>query len=26
LSQGMVPIDPRDYLWPVAATVLSKAA
>jgi DNA polymerase-3 subunit epsilon len=26
LSQGMVPIDPRDYLWPVAASVLSEAA
>lgn len=26
LSQGMVPIDPRDYVWPVAPLVLSKAA
>ena len=26
LSQGMVPIDPRDYVWPVAPLVLSEAA
>ena len=26
LSQGMVPIDPRDYVWPVAPAVLPPAA
>ena len=26
LSQGMVPIDPRDYIWPVAPRVLREAA
>lgn len=26
LSQGMVPIDPRDYVWPVAPSVLRQAA
>jgi len=26
LSQGMAAVDPRDYLWPVAPAVLSRAA
>jgi DNA polymerase-3 subunit epsilon len=26
LSQGMVAVDPRDYLWPVVPAVLSEAA
>jgi DNA polymerase-3 subunit epsilon len=26
LSQGMIPIDPRDYVWPVASAVLPPAA
>ncbi len=26
LSQGMIPIDPRDYEWPVAPAVLPPAA
>jgi len=26
LSQGMIPIDPRDYEWPVVPTVLTSAA
>jgi DNA polymerase-3 subunit epsilon len=25
-AQGMVPLDPRDYLWPVAPAMLSPAA
>ena len=26
LSQGMVPTDPRDYVWPVAPLVVWEAA
>ncbi|HVT42743.1 MAG TPA: exonuclease domain-containing protein [Acidimicrobiales bacterium] len=26
LSQGLAPVDPRDYVWPVAPAVLSPAA
>ena len=26
LAQGMVPVDPRDYVWPVAPAVLPPAA
>jgi DNA polymerase-3 subunit epsilon len=25
LSEGMIPIDPRDYVWPVAPAVLPAA-
>ncbi len=26
LAEGMVPVDPRDYMWPLAPAVLSPAA